>query len=135
MFFNDMEPKRWMLVDDNEEVLAMMSSLVGNLTGAKIECHNSPESALVAFTADPGTYEVVITDYEMPRMTGIELFRLIQVVAPEQRAILTTGGGYFSYEAVKAAGFSALLRKPFHFSDLIAALMEAGFDVDNTLAA
>ena len=128
-------PKRWMLVDDNEEILMMISSLAMNLTNATMECHNSPESALAAYTADPDAYEVVITDYEMPRMTGIELCRLIQSVAPQQRVILATGSGYFTPGAARAAGFSALLHKPFPFSALVTALVEAGFEVENPLTA
>jgi CheY-like chemotaxis protein len=129
------EPKRWMLVDDNDDVLVMLSSMAMNLTSATVECHDSPESALAAFTADPDAYEVVITDYDMPRMTGIELCRLIQSAAPEQRVILATGSGYFTPEAARVAGFSALLHKPFAFSALVNALLEAGFGVENPVAA
>ena len=48
--------KRWMLVDDNEEFLMMISAMVENLTGATIECHNLPISALAAFMAEPEAY-------------------------------------------------------------------------------
>jgi two-component system cell cycle sensor histidine kinase/response regulator CckA len=125
-YFEDGEPKRWMLVDDNEDILLVISALVEKLTGARTECHNSPESALAAFTAAPEAYELVITDYEMPGMTGIELCRRLRLLAPEQKVILATGSGYFTKEAARIAGFCAFLRKPFPLTALKAALAEAG---------
>ncbi len=133
--FFDMQPKRWMLVDDNEEFLMMITAMVENLTGATIECHNSPISALAAFMAEPEAYEVVITDHEMTGMTGIELCGRLQVLAPVQKVILTTGGGHFTREAAGKAGCSALLHKPFMFSALTAALAEAGVSQGTTFPA
>ena len=73
--FTSTETKRWMLVDDNENLLAMMSAVMENLTSATIEGFGSPLTALAAFVAAPEKYELVITDFEMPGMDGVELCR------------------------------------------------------------
>ena len=113
---------RWMIVDDNADILLMMSAILENLTCATIECYDTPQSALEAFKAAPDSYQLVITDFEMPGMNGIELCRLIRDVAPEQKIFLATGSGYFTETSAQQAGFAALLDKPFPISILKKAL-------------
>jgi two-component system cell cycle sensor histidine kinase/response regulator CckA len=132
---DDAGQKCWMLVDDNEDILMMMSSLFENLTGARVECHNSPESALAAFRATPAAYELVVTDYEMLGMTGIELCHRMKSWNHDQKIILATGSGYFTKEGAQAAGFNALLRKPFPLSDLVTALADAGVSEEMLFSA
>ena len=115
---------RWMIVDDNEDILRVMSAVLENLTRAEIECYNSPPSALAAFIRSPASYELVITDFEMPGMDGVELCRRLHAVNPEQKIFLATGSGFFTDAAARHAGFSALLNKPFPLSVLKAALAE-----------
>ena len=107
------ESRRWMLVDDNTEILMMLSALVENFTAATIECYNSPQSALAAFAAAPDGYELVITDFEMPGMDGAELCRQLRTLSPGQKVFLATGSGFLSEVAASHHGFSALLNKPF----------------------
>lgn len=107
------EDRRWMLVDDNADLLAMLARLVANLTSATVECHVSAESALAAFAADPESYDLVITDFEMPGMDGVELCRRVRAISPTPKLFLTTGSGLFSEAAALHQGFNALLNKPF----------------------
>jgi len=113
---------RWMLVDDNENVLVLLSAVLENLTGAAIECYTTPKEAFAAFEETPGAYELVITDFEMPGMDGAELCRRMRAVSPGQKVILATGSGFFTEAAARRAGFSALLDKPFPLPVLQAAL-------------
>ncbi len=116
--------RRWMLVDDNENILTMLSAMLENLTEAAIECHNTPQSALAAFAEAPEKYDLVITDFEMPGMDGVELCRRLHALVPEQKIFLATGSGFFTEAAARHAGFSALLNKPFPLSVLEQALAE-----------
>ncbi len=122
--------KHWMLVDDNADVLELMSALVENLTDAEIERFNSPQTALAAFADAPEKYEVVITDFEMPGMDGVELCRRMLTLAPAQKIILATGSGFFTAAAARHAGFCGLLNKPFPIETLRAVLAEAGVKMD-----
>lgn len=128
--FETTENKRWMLVDDNADILEMMSALAENLTDAEIECFNSPVAALAAFADAPEKYEVVITDFEMPGMDGVELCRRMLALAPTQKIILATGSGFFTEAAARRAGFSGQLNKPFPIERLRATLAEAGVEMD-----
>lgn len=124
--FTPIETKRWMLVDDNSDILRMLAAVIGNLTDAEIECHEAPGPALAAFAAAPEQYELVITDYEMPGMDGVELCRRLRAISPAQKILLATGSGFFTEAAARHAGFCALLNKPFPAATLREALVEAG---------
>lgn len=116
---------RWMLVDDDADILFMLSVLIRKLTGAAIECHQTPEAALAAFAAAPGHCELVITDFEMPGMDGAELCRRIRAISPGQKIFLVTGSSLNAATA-RSAGFSTLLKKPITLAALEAALAVAG---------
>jgi two-component system cell cycle sensor histidine kinase/response regulator CckA len=122
------ENRRWLLVDDNADMLLMLSAVLARVTSANLECHDTPQSALAALIAAPQQYELVITDFQMPEMDGVELCRRLRQVAPEQKVILATGSGYFSPQAARRAGFCALLNKPFPLAELTAALAAAGIE-------
>jgi two-component system cell cycle sensor histidine kinase/response regulator CckA len=123
-FFTITENTRWLLVDDNEDILHMLAAVLKSFTSAEIECHRSPESALAAFAATPGKYEVVITDFEMPEMDGVEFCQRLLEISPAQKIFLATGSGFFTQETAWHAGFCALLNKPFSFSALKSLLAE-----------
>jgi CheY-like chemotaxis protein len=124
--FKSAEVRRWMLVDDNLELLMMLSAFVEKFTSAAVECHDSPESALAAFEAAPDRYELVITDFQMPRIDGVELCRRLQAITPGKKVFLATGSGYFSETAASHYGFSALLNKPFPIAALEQKLAAVG---------
>jgi CheY-like chemotaxis protein len=93
-FFETTEDKRWMLVDDNADILSLAAELVKNLTDAKVESFNSPLAALAAFADAPEKYELVVTDFEMPEMDGVEFCGRLRAIAPAQKIILATGSGF-----------------------------------------
>jgi two-component system cell cycle sensor histidine kinase/response regulator CckA len=129
-------PERtWLLVDDNEEILATISALFEALTGATIECHSTPKSALRAFAAAPEKYELVVTDYEMPGMSGLELCRRLKALVPDQKIILATGSYLFTLRSARNVGFSGLLNKPFRPTEMVAALADVGIVAETACAA
>ena len=130
-FFAQTGSKHWMLVDDNADVLSLVTALAGNLTDAKMECFNSPSAALAAFADAPEKYELVITDYEMPEMDGVELCRRLREISPAQKIILATGSGFFTAASARHAGFSGLLNKPFPLAALRETLAGAGVEMES----
>jgi CheY-like chemotaxis protein len=117
---------RWMIVDDNEEILLLMRDIAAQFSDAEIECFNSPHAALAAFGAAPENFELVITDFEMPGMNGVELCRRLRAISSAAKILLATGSGLVSEEAAAHEGFCGLLHKPFPFASLQRALAAAG---------
>ena len=68
-------PQRLLVVDDNEDI-RRLNLLV--LSGAGYEV-NSAEDGVAAWEAlQAGSYDLVITDNNMPNMTGLELLKKIR---------------------------------------------------------
>ena len=67
--------------------------------------------------------DVVITDYQMPDMNGLEVVRLIKKTQPEAETIVITGYGdmELAVQAMRAGAFD-FFSKPLNIPDLVAAL-------------
>jgi DNA-binding NtrC family response regulator len=116
----------WMIVDDNEDILLLMREIAAQFSDAEIVCFNSPRAALAAFEIAPENFELVITDFEMPEMNGVELRRRFHKISPSVKILLVTGSGLVSEESAAHEGFCGLLHKPFPFASLQRALEAAG---------
>jgi|SRR5215469_5147026 len=112
---------RWIVVDNDKETLETVSSLLGTLTKAEICPFRSALGALEAFVAAPGIYELVVTDFSMPEMNGVDLRRHLHALDPSLKVFLITGSG-LSEETARRSGFCGLLRKPFSLNALKQAL-------------
>jgi CheY-like chemotaxis protein len=124
-----------MAVDDNPELLAFMRLVLEQLHDGSVECFSSPQAALTAFAAAPEKYELVITDFEMPEMDGVELCRRLHNTAGGLKVFLATGSGFFTEAAARHAGFRGLLNKPFQLEALRAMLANAGAHFNESAVA
>ncbi|HUI79522.1 MAG TPA: response regulator [Bryobacteraceae bacterium] len=79
---------RILLVDDNRDGLVVRRSLLEEL-GFQVEVAGNGEEALKLFSA--AGFDVVVTDYRMPRMNGAELIVRIREIDPNARIILLSG--------------------------------------------
>ena len=103
---------RILFVDD-EEALALIGQSMLKRLGYKVDIRTSSRDALDAFQANPKKYDLVITDYTMPGMTGMALSEKLLKIRPEIPIILCTGYSEVATpEKVKAAGIRELIMKP-----------------------
>jgi len=109
---------RWMVVDDDTAALDAVAELLGAVSDAEICAFPSPWQALNAFAAAPETFHLVVTDFEMPGMNGVDFRRHVQAVSPATQVLLTTGSGMFTEESARENGFCGLLCKPFSIGAL-----------------
>ena len=117
---------RWMIVDDNKDFLALMRGIVAKFVDADIQFFHSPHAALATFAVAPQAIDFVITDLEMPGMSGIELGERLRKLSPSLKILLSTGSEILTEEEADQKGFCGLLRKPFPFAALQNALVAAG---------
>jgi len=104
---------RWMVVDDDTAALDTVARLLAVVGGAEISSFPSPWQALDALAAAPEKFHLVVTDFEMPGMNGIDFRRQVRAVSPSTKVLLTTGSGLFTHESARENGFCGLLCKPF----------------------
>lgn len=117
---------RWMVVDDNESVLELIGALLEALGVAEVERFHSAPEALAAFNASPNQFQFVITDLDMPGMSGIELCRRMHEVSPELKVVLASGSGVANEPGALRCGFCGFLPKPFPAAELWRTMAAAG---------
>ena len=126
---------RWMVVDDNTDTLNTVTQMLAAVSGAEISSFASPWQALDALAAAPETFALVVTDFEMPGMNGIDFRRQVEVISPATKVLLTTGSGVFTDESARENGFCGLLCKPFSIGALKQVLANVVADVSNLTMA
>ena len=77
-----------LLVDDNRDGLLVRRCLLEEI-GCCVQTAFSGEEGLKLFQA--AKFDVVVTDYRMPRMNGGELIQRIRLLDPGARIILLSG--------------------------------------------
>lgn len=76
-----------LLVDDEPAFLQAMKDYLDDTSGFAIECTSSPEKALEKIKTD--RYHVVVSDYSMPEMNGVELLKSIRTYTQLPFILLT----------------------------------------------
>ena len=77
-----------LLVDDNRDGLLVRRSLLEEL-GYGVSVARNGEEGLKLF--ESANFDVVVTDYRMPRMNGAELIQRVRKLNPHARIILLSG--------------------------------------------
>ena len=105
--------KRVLVADDEQSVREALKFLLGVDRYEVTEAVDGKD-ALALFSREH--YDLVITDYAMPRMGGEELASQIKRLAPSQPIIMTTGHAEGLTGNKQTA--DAILAKPFALSEL-----------------
>jgi len=116
--------ERLALVDDLQDYLVTQKRLLER-QGYRVTAFQDPLEALAAIAAAPQDWDLIITDYNMPGLNGLEL---IQKLPPATRppAIICTGyGDVLTPQGAKAAGAVDLLIKPVERKRLARAVRRA----------
>jgi PAS domain S-box-containing protein len=110
--------ERILFVDDEAMIIDSMQTIMQNL-GYRVISFIDCRIALKRFMDRPEDFDVIITDYTMPYMTGIELAGLIKKVRDDIPVILSSGYINVNLEKTAAeAGITHLLKKPVTTSEL-----------------
>lgn len=78
-----------LVVDD---IAAMRRSIAGvfSRAGARVRVFEDPHEALAAIQDEPDAWSLLVTDHDMPQMTGSELARAARIAAPALPVLLCT---------------------------------------------
>lgn len=110
--------KRWLLVDDDPAVLEITARVLRSLPGSDVVACDDPRRALDIFCAEPEQFELLVTDFDMPWMDGLELASRARARSPQLHVLLMSGSG-LKAASVLSAGLDAFLPKPFGVLELI----------------
>ncbi len=108
-----------LLFIDDEPALVRLGHAVLTQLGYDVTAYTSSAEALAAFQAAPQHFDLVITDYTMPEMTGDALTRALRRLRPDIPVILETGFSHtIDAEQAAAVGIDAFLLKPWTVREL-----------------
>ena len=97
-----------LIVDDNQEILDFIESCIEDVVTNLIKAFDG-ESALLAFRENKP--DLVITDYSMPRLNGLQLAECIEKERPECPVILVSG--FEKIDGLELSLFAEVFQKPF----------------------
>ena len=120
---------RVLLIDDHPEVRGTTAAMLRDLGHDTVEVASGAE-AIDLLGEDSVDFDVLITDYAMPRQSGTEVVRLARAARPDMPAVIVTG--YADAEEIGGRPTDVgLLMKPFTIGELAGAVNRAFGGVTN----
>jgi len=113
------EGEHVLYVDDDEVMLLMVERLLER-AGYRATCCPNAQEALALVQASPLAVDIVVSDYNMPGMSGLELAEALARVRPDLPLVISSG--YLSEELVSGAerlGVRHLLQKQNTLEELV----------------
>jgi CheY-like chemotaxis protein len=117
--------ERIMYIDDDEVMRLMVERLLAR-AGYSVTSHDSALAALATLGADPGACELVITDFNMPELSGLEVGRRLAALRPGLPVLIISG--YLADDLAAQArshGVRGLVRKENVLEELVPAIARA----------
>ncbi len=113
-----------LLVDDEKDLVDIGSEMLQRL-GYRVTGVIGSSAALEAFTADPFRFDLVLTDYNMPGLTGDRMAKRMLAVRSDTPIILCTGfSEVFDQQRAAAIGIRRTLMKPLTMEALARAVRD-----------
>ncbi|MEE4203977.1 MAG: ATP-binding protein, partial [Halieaceae bacterium] len=104
---------RVMLIEDEAMVRELGESMLEQL-GLSVTSFADGWTALAEFSKHPDQFDIVLTDYEMPELTGLELLGHLRKIRDDIPVVLLTGYANLATEEKRVEhGFDGVLAKPY----------------------
>ncbi|MBI4593940.1 MAG: response regulator [Candidatus Rokubacteria bacterium] len=108
------------VVDDERPIMQLCVKVLES-HGYVVDGYTRGEEALARLTAGPA--DLLVVDYKMPGLDGVEVVRRARALRPEIRVVMITGHGTREViDAAHTAGAHSVLLKPFTPNELAGAV-------------
>ena len=84
------EGQRILYLDDDEALVFLMTRLLGR-RGYRVSGYVNQREALAALGADPAGFDLVLTDYNMPGMSGLDVAREVRAIRADLPVAIASG--------------------------------------------
>ncbi|MEZ4527533.1 MAG: response regulator [Desulfobacterales bacterium] len=107
-----------LLVDDEPQILSMLQQMLKRL-GYQVTAQISSMEALELFKAHPDRFDLLVTDYTMPKMTGLALAKEVLAIRSDIPIVMCSGfNEHADAEMANIPGIKEYLAKPLRKSEL-----------------
>jgi DNA-binding NarL/FixJ family response regulator len=119
-------PIRILLVEDNDVFRQALELLLGMQEGLEVVGAVAEGTSVVAAATELRP-DVVVMDFRLPGMDGVEATRALKAALPEIAVVcLTASASPRELEALEAAGAGVCLRKDQELDEIVAAIRSEG---------
>lgn len=112
-----LDGKAVLLVDDQPDVLAVLAAFLES-AGAEVAATDDPLNVLEALEEFPDAWDLLVTDFDMPGLTGAQLAERAKAIAPTLPVVLVTALAGVADRSADV--FSAVIGKPVGRETLVA---------------
>jgi len=121
----DLSGRTVLIVDDDPHVAQVLATYL-EARGAEASVCEDPRDALEVIAEDASGWSALVTDYDMPRMTGGDLVERARAVAPDLPILVVTAlARRLTDPRLSAAGVHSVFAKPVDLDQLCRALFAA----------
>jgi PAS domain S-box-containing protein len=114
--------ERILLVDDEENLVSVERRMLESL-GYHVTARTDSTEALELFRKSPDDFDLVITDYTMPKMTGLDLATEMIRIRPDLAVLLCSGyTERITQETAGGLGIREFLMKPLKMREMACAV-------------
>ena len=119
-------PLQILLVEDNALVAETFTALLG-ASGHTVTATQDGEEGWDLFNRQAGKFDLVLADYNMPRLSGADLLQRVRAAGFTGRVVIVSGFlAVDKLDELKRLGADAVLRKPFTPAQLLEAIEPVG---------
>ncbi|MBI2757562.1 MAG: response regulator [Chloroflexi bacterium] len=109
-----------LLVDDQRDILRLLHSTLDTLKNSELEIFESPSGEEALLEVGRRNIDMLVADYLLPGMTGIELMHKVRAKNPEVKVVLISGmTDRKARDEMLNAGAVALFDKPIPLADFL----------------
>ena len=122
-----------LIVDDQRDILRLLRSTLETLKNAEIKIFEAPSGEEALFSSARHKVDLLISDFKLPGMSGLELMHKVRVRHPEAKVILISGTTERKVrEEMLNAGALAVFDKPIPLADFLD-VVERGLGLVQTI--
>ena len=122
-----------LLVDDQRDILRLLHATLDSLKKPELKIFESPSGEEALLESSRNKVDLLITDYMLPGMSGVELMHKIRARHPEAKVIIITGvANRKAREEMLNAGAVAIFDKPIPIADFLD-VVERGLGLVQTI--
>jgi len=116
--------ERILFVDDEKDIIDVAQATLQGL-GYHVTVMRDGVEAIRVFSETPDLFDLVVTDQNMPNITGMELAREVLAIRPNIPVVLCTGYSEIVPPDPEQAGLRGYIRKPVTRRELAAGIRHA----------
>jgi PAS domain S-box-containing protein len=113
--------KQALIVEDDVYVGKLLKTMLSKMD---YQCTYAESAEKALDILKQNSFLVIITDYQLPGMTGISFMETVKKTNIHQNFIIMSGHGHkISYKEILQAGASDYLKKPFEYAELTSKIL------------